>query len=145
MRKFQHISRGGLRIRNKGGHREVCSALIKFAKWVRANYAFPVRVPVYLYPAEYVVTISGESVAASFFAPYSRKVEPYIRIATGDYNALKRQRGRDNALASFIASLSHELIHYQQWIKTGTTWERGVTQKSIAMLRRYEKTVDFPL
>jgi hypothetical protein len=122
----------------------VAAALIRFAKWLRANFEFPMRVPVYLHPTPTITTIHGDVASASFFAPFDRNVEPYIRIATGDYRELKRDRGRDNALASYIISLSHEIAHYRQWLATGDTWERGVVRQAVAMLRAYEKTVDHP-
>ena len=102
------------------------------------------RVPVYLSPRELITTIHGTKVAASFFAPWNRNEEPYIRIATGEYPSLKKEIGRDNALAAFIDSMSHEVIHYRQWIETGDIWERGVARKAVAMLRRYELTADHP-
>ena len=102
------------------------------------------RVPVYLHPTPTITTFDGRVVSASFFAPFDRNVEPYIRIATGDYRELKRKRGRDNALASYIISLGHEVAHYRQWQATGDIWERGVVREAVAMLRAYEKTVDHP-
>ena len=86
----------------------------------------------------------GELVSASIFVPFDRAIEPYIRMATGDYLQLAKETGRDNALASFIVSLSHEVIHYHQWIETGDTSERGVARRAVRMLRQYEKTVDSP-
>ncbi len=82
--------------------------------------------------------------SASFFAPYDHNVEPYIRIATGDYPDLKKELGRDDSLAAFIVSLSHEVIHYHQWVRTGRTHERGVCKKAVAMLREYGTSVDRP-
>jgi hypothetical protein len=122
----------------------VRDALIRFAQWLRENYDFPIRVPVYLLPGEYVKTLHNEQCSASFFAPLDQNDEPYIRIATGDYANLAKSDCRDNALAAFIVSLCHEVIHYQQWIETGETWERGVARRAVWMLRRYEKTVDRP-
>ena len=89
-------------------------------------------------------TMHGEQVSASFFAPFDPKVEPYVRIATGDYPALQRELGRDDALAAFIVSLSHEIIHYRQWVDTGRTWERGVAASATGLLRAYAKTVSRP-
>ena len=80
----------------------------------------------------------------SFVAPFDRNVEPYIRIATGDYPAIRRERGRDNALAEMIGCLGHEIIHYQQWIATGELWERGVGRQKTTLLHRYSSTVDHP-
>src|SRR5258706_16255070 len=94
--------RAGLRIRGERGHPVVRRAVVRFAAWLRANYDFPVRVPVYLSPHDRVVTIDGSVGTASFFAPWNRHVEPYIRIATGDYPRERAERGRDNALASYL-------------------------------------------
>lgn len=100
--------------------------------------------PVYLSPNKLVTTIDGKKVVASFFAPFDTDVEPFIRFATGDYEDLRREMNRDDCLATYIDILSHEIVHYQQWIKTGKIWERGVEKKASAMLRAYEKTVDHP-
>lgn len=107
-------------------------------------YDFPIRVPAYLLPGEHVVTMHGEFAWASFFAPWSRDVEPYIRIATGDYPQRESECGRDDALASFIHSMSHEVVHYQQWVKTGRIWERGVEKQADKILELYAQTVDRP-
>jgi hypothetical protein len=137
--------RTGLHIRGNRGHPAVRGALIRYAGWLREHYEFPIRVPVYLSPREQIRTVDGSLVVASFFAPWDRRVEPYIRIATGDYARLRSEiGGRDNALASYIISLSHEVIHYRQWVETGNIWERGVRAAAVRMLRRYEKTTDRP-
>jgi hypothetical protein len=86
----------------------------------------------------------GDWVSASFFAPWSRRQEPYIRIATGDYAAMEVRRGRDSALAAFIVSLSHEVIHYHQWVASGRMTEAGTAAGARSMLHRYMKSVDHP-
>ena len=136
--------RSGLRIRGARGHPEVRGALIRYAKWLRKHYEFPVRCPVYLFPSEQITAQDGDRVSATFFAPYDRNVEPFIRIATGDYPDLLRIHGRDDALAANIVSLSHEVIHYFQWIKTGTITERGVIKKAESMVDLYALDVDRP-
>ncbi len=103
------------------------------------EYDFPIRLPVYLYDNDYVITMQNEKVSASFFAPFRRDVEPFIRIATGDYVILAREVGQDNALAAFLCSLAHEIIHYHQWIATGETSERRVAVKAERMVRLYER------
>ena len=120
------------------------AALVRYARWLRKQYEFPIRVPVYLSPRYEIVTIDGERCSASFFAPWDRNVEPFIRIATGDYPELKRELGRDNALGAYLCSLSHEVVHYRQWVETGEVFERGVIARADAMVSRYAKTVDRP-
>lgn len=144
MSKTRVGQRRGLRIRGQRGPEEVRGACIRFAKWLRANYEFPVLVPVYLLPGAHLTTIDGDKASASFFAPWDRRVEPYIRIATGDYHDLLDACGRDNALAAYLSSLAHEVIHYQQWIATGETTERGVIRIAAKMVDRYALTVDHP-
>ena len=128
----------------KRGHPEVRESLIRYARWLRRNFEFPIRVPVYLFPSETIITSSGETVSASFFAPYARDVEPLIRIATGDYPRLKASRSSDDALAAYVISLSHELVHYFQWIETGKLHERGVARQAVRMLRMYSEEVAHP-
>lgn len=143
-KKAGSAARGGIRIDGRRGDSEVADALIRYASWLRKKHRFPVRVPVYLLPGENFVTSEGKTVVSSFFAPLDPAQEPYIRIATGDYQGLKRREGRDNALAAFITSLSHDLIYYWQWLETGNTWERGVSGKAVRMLRAYERSVAHP-
>ena len=144
--RSKQAKRSGLRVHGSRGNPDVCAALIRFAKWLRDNYEFPIRVPVYLGPRETITSLQGEEVAASFFAPFDRNIEPYIRIATGDYSESKEKDGRDNALASFLASLAHEVIHYQQWISGGhaALSEHGVSRKARRVVDRYALTVDHP-
>jgi hypothetical protein len=138
------LTRTGIRIRGARGHKDVRRALIRYARWLRADFEFPIRVPVYLYPHSFLVTGDGRECSACFFEPYDRQVEPYIRVATGDYPQLKRELGRDNALAAFIVSLSHEVVHYQQWTAGITVSERGVAARAVRMLRAYEQTTGRP-
>jgi hypothetical protein len=91
-----------------------------------------------------LITVQGETVTASFFAPFDRTVEPYIRIATGDYGEELKARGRDNALASYLCSLAHEVLHYQQWIRGEELSEDGVDEESVAIVDRYAMTVEHP-
>lgn len=145
MANSNHSSRSGIRINGHRGHPEVRGALVRYARWLRLEFDFPIRVPVYLLRHEHVLTFDGRRVSASFFAPYDRNVEPFIRIATGDYDSLLVEfGGRDNALAAYIVSLSHEVVHYFQWVETGRIWEQGVIVRARGMLRRYERTIDRP-
>lgn len=98
----------------------------------------------YLSPHEKLISREGVLCVATFFGPFDREVEPYIRISTGEYPAEKRKYGRDSALAGYLRSLSHELVHYYQWLATGNCTERGVVVKADAMVARYALDVDHP-
>jgi hypothetical protein len=136
--------RSGLRVRGARGHPVVRRAAIRFAAWLRVYYEFPARVPIYLSPHPRLVKRDGELVSASFFAPWEPTVEPYIRVATGDYPELRRRFGRDNALAAYLNSIAHEIVHYQQWIDSGEVWERGVISRASRIVDAYATHVRHP-
>lgn len=119
--------------------------LQRYARWLREYVNFPVRVPVYLSPRKELKSRNGGTASATCFLPFDHREEPYIRIATGDYRELLRERGRDNALAAYLGSLSHEVVHYRQWIERKPLTERGVIAKASAMVDDYAKCVDRPL
>ncbi|GIN60477.1 hypothetical protein J27TS8_04700 [Robertmurraya siralis] len=110
--------RSGLRVRcEKGINTNVKEACLDFAEWLRLNMEFPIRVVVYIKKNYQIKTIDGkEWVSATFFAPYDKRVEPYIRVATGDYEELVEERGTENAIYAILNSMAHELVHYRQWL-----------------------------
>ncbi len=61
-----------------------------------------------------------------------------------NYEDEKIKRGRDNALASYLVSLAHEIIHYEQWLKNNEFYERGVAVKASNIVDKYASTVDHP-
>lgn len=136
--------KSGLRIHRRKGHPEVCNALIRFAKWLRTVKKFPVRVNVYLSHLERVRAKDGDQCTGLIWIPDEPNYYPHIRLATGDYELLKKEKGRDNALASYLASLAHELIHYGQWLEYNDMWERGVNRKASTLVNRYAQTTDHP-
>jgi hypothetical protein len=141
--------RTGLRFRyDKTVDPEVKRACMQFANWLRAEYYFPLRIPVYVKGTKKVCTKDGQQVVGCFFEPFSFLDEPYIRIATGDYDKLKKELGKDNALVSILLSLAHELTHYFQWINniqlTDIGRERQATVYSNYVLYEYSQTCQHP-
>jgi hypothetical protein len=133
--------RTGLRVCGQRGNKEVKKSILRFAKWLRQEYEFPIRVPVYLLPGETFLTVDGESCVASFFAPWNRNEEPYIRLATGDYQGLKRKYGKHAALGMNIESMARQIVRYQNWVRTGKLSDRGVHKKGRQLIEKYlEKT-----
>lgn len=138
--------RSGLRLRTMPGvNPEVKRSCIEFAKWLRKNMDFPIRIVIYLKKDYQVKNItSKELVSAIFFAPNDKKVEPYIKIATGDYQKLLEEIGKDNALASILNSIAHELIHYQQWLKDEDFDEIKAIKKAEQLIDQYAETREHP-
>lgn len=127
---------------------EVKRACMQFAFWLRSEYVFPLRVLIYVKGAETIRTKDGENVVGCFFEPFSYSDEPYIRIATGDYKKLTSNFGKDNALATILASLAHELTHYYQWINniqlTPIGRERQATRYAAYIIDEYSSTCEHP-
>ena len=84
----------------------------------------------------------------TFFEPFLSSDEPHIRIATGDYNELENEVGKDNALASILLSLAHELTHYYQWINniqlTPVGRERQAARYANYIIDEYASTREHP-
>ncbi|EFR85749.1 conserved hypothetical protein, partial [Listeria monocytogenes FSL F2-208] len=89
-----------------------------------------------------ITTINKAEVSASFFAPFCKKDEPYIRIATGDYEELVAEFGREGAIFTTLNSLSHELQHYYQWLDDEEYNEDVVIEGAIELTTEYIKWLD---
>ncbi|WP_338789643.1 hypothetical protein V8Z81_27225 (plasmid) [Priestia megaterium] len=124
---------------------EVRRACLEFAKWLRKEFAFPIRVLVYLKKDDQIKNkFTKELVSATFFAPYDKQEEPYIRIATGDYMELLHELGKDDALASILNSIAHELGHYYQWIDDEELEEESAEDTADYIMGLYSDTRDHP-
>ncbi len=140
-----YVPRTGLRIRClKGVDPEVRRACIEFGKWLRQNYNFPIRVVIYLKPDYQIKNQEGEMVSATFFAPYCKEEEPFIKISTGDYDELVTKWGEDDALAAYLNSIAHEIIHYIQWLDDRPLSEREANTKGKQIVRKYAQTREHP-
>ncbi|MBP3855301.1 MAG: hypothetical protein IK990_06785 [Ruminiclostridium sp.] len=117
--------RTGLRLHFEPG---IDSTLRKFfllfAAWLRKNYPFPIRVNVYIKHTKTLRAKDGTQVSATFFGPFDRTLEPYIRIAADDFEEIRAEHDTFSALCGEINSLAHELTHYYQWLN-----DLGLTEK----------------
>ena len=141
--------RSGLRTRfERGVDPEVRAACLRFCAWLRKEYFFPIRIPVYFKKSEQIKAMDGEMVSATFFEPVNKYDEPYARVATGDYQKLREVAGRDDALASILMSIAHELTHYFQWINdiklTAIGEERQASNYARIILYEYADVVEHP-
>ena len=146
--RFHHC-RSGLRIRyEKNVNSEVKRAINEFVCWLRNEYVFPKRINMYVKEKRRIKAMNGENVCGTFFRPTDRNEEPYIKIATGDYLELFDKWGKDDALASILTAIAHELTHYFQWLNdlnlTFIGEERQATNYSHKILYDYAETRDHP-
>jgi len=141
--------RCGVHIRyDKGVDYDVRKACKEFLSWLRKENIFPKKVIINIKETEQIKAMDGEMVSGIFFAPYNKYQEPYISICTGDYYDLVFKRGKDNALASILGSIAHELTHYFQWINdlqlTKIGLERQATKYARSILKEYAETREHP-
>lgn len=128
--------RKGLRfVIDKNVDIEVKNACKEFGVWLRKEYYFPIRVPVYVKSHEKIKAQDGDLVVGTFFWPDSMDAEPYVRVAAGDYVELKNKRGRYNALVQILLTIAHELTHYYQWVNNLKLTERGEERQATAYSR----------
>ena len=152
-KKFYDLSdlhhRTGVRLRfDKSVDPEVKRACKEFVSWLRKQYFFPIRVPIYIKSGEKIKANDGGMASATCLIPENKKMEPYIRIATGDYYAIKAKEGQDNALAAILGSIAHELTHYFQWANdlklTDSGCERQAKKYVDYILDEYAETREHP-
>jgi hypothetical protein len=137
MEEEQKQLRTGLRIRCLGIDPYVRKSCLKFVKWLRKQIDFPIRVVVYLKKDYYIKNRKGELVSATFFGPYDKTVEPYIRVATGDFKDLWKECGKISAKCSILNSIAHEIAHYEQWINDEKMLERPAKKRAEELMNKY--------
>lgn len=109
----------GLRIfYDKEVHPEVKAAFQRLAAWIRERFYFPVRVNARICSAERVTARDGSRSVGLCFMPDNQAENCQIKIATGDYEKLVRERGTLQARIAIILPFLHELTHYYQWINS---------------------------
>lgn len=141
--------RSGLRlVFEKDVDSEVKRASTEFIGWLRSQYYFPIRIPIYFKTAKYIRTQDGDLVPSKIFEPFDKTTEPYITIATGDIQEKIMSKGKDNALAGILGSIVHELTHYFQWINdvklTDRQAERQANYYRKKFIQEYASIRDHP-
>ena len=109
---------------------EVRRACKEFVAWLRTEYYFPIRVPIYIKSTEKIKARAGELVSTTIFLPDNKLVEPYVRVSTGDYDEMYKNLGKDTALAAILGSITHELTHYFQWVNDLQLTEIGIERQA---------------
>ncbi|TYS63662.1 hypothetical protein FZC76_19435 [Sutcliffiella horikoshii] len=139
---MDNYPRKGLRVRcERGVNPKVRKVCLDFCKWIRTEMEFPVRVVIYLKKSNYIKNITTkELVSATFFAPYQKDVEPYIRISTGDYEELLKERTEIDALYAYLESITHELTHYQQWLNDKDFDENEAENNAVELVDLYHNS-----
>ncbi|MCI2255268.1 hypothetical protein L2D08_12910 [Domibacillus sp. PGB-M46] len=140
---MKRYPRTGLKIKSeKGVHPEVKAECTKFCNWLQWQMTFDVRVVIYLKQDTLIKNrTTNEMAAATFFAPYDKEEEPYIRIATGSYEKLIVEYGKKNALYEILDSIAHEIIHYRQWLNDVKIDEEKAEEEGLKLMDQYIETL----
>lgn len=92
--------------------------------------------------------MDGDIAVGTFFEPAAYSITPYIRAAVGDYDELLASHGRDNAVATILMVIAHEMTHYFQWINDITITEIGrerqASRYARLILDEYAQTREHP-
>ena len=141
--------RRGLRVRYEHGiDTDLKESIKRFILWIRRNYYFPFRVVIYIKSSEFITAKDGDLVSGTFFEPYYRTDEPYIRVAAGDHAKNLIRWGRDDAIAATLRTIAHELTHYYQWINGVDKPIRNLELQayicSSIIIRKYAETTEHP-
>ena len=142
--------RTGLRLRfDKNVDPEVRRACKEFAAFLRREYYFPLRVVAYIKDKPKLRCMDGDTADGTFWRiEDDYTVEPYIRVAAGDYEERCAKRDKDSALIEILFTLAHELTHYFQWINslklTHKGEERQATMYARYILDEYAETREHP-
>lgn len=133
----------GLRLHFQQGIDSVLrSVFLDFARWLRINYPFPVRINVYIKNSNSIKAMDGELVSATFFGPDHLLKYPYVKIAAGDHGSISESSGEFgefNAICDRISSLAHELTHYFKWINDMDEYMSD--RQCERQARYYQKTI----
>lgn len=130
-------TREGLRLRFNNIDDIVRSELLNFSKWLRRDLDFPIRVVVYVKNTKQIKNMEGDYVYGTFFGPFDKSLEPYIRVATGDYFDLIQEIGPVSAIKAILHGFAHEIVHYQQWVMDEDYDERKANYRATRLVNRY--------
>lgn len=133
---------------DRGVDGDLNAACRNFIRWIKSEYRFPLPICVYLKNQRALKTMDGDTAVGTFFEPTSCSTRARIRIAAGDYDELRAASGRDNAIATILTVVAHEMTHYFQWINQLTLTERGrerqANQYARFILDEYAQTREHP-
>lgn len=138
-----------IRIRSdKGIDVDLKTACRNFVLWAKKEYYFPLPIRIYLKSQETFRAFDGDDVVGAFFEPSDYLSLPYIKVATGDYLKMVDLYGRDDAIATILTVIAHEMTHYFQWVNGLSLTDRGRERQAIQyshfILAEYAETRDHP-
>ena len=134
---WTNIGISGLRLRfDKQVDPTVRRFCIKFSKWLRNEFEFPIRLTVYVKKNYRIKAKDGDMVVGTCWKPFEYSDYPYIRLATGDYQELVIERGKEQAMWSILATFVHELTHYYQFVNNIELTPVGEERQASAYVKR---------
>lgn len=133
----------GIYIRFESGIKpEVRLACIEFGRWLRQKFEFPILLRVYIKNRCIITTRNKKHASATFWAPFKKDEEPYIKVSTGDYDELKSKGDTYNALMTILCSFAHEIVHYRQWCENRRMTEKEANKEAVKLVESFSNEKD---
>ena len=113
LEKLVYKKRGVKFIFDNNVDNDVKKSFKRFLKWAKTHYYFPTKLYVFIRGTDFIKASDGDLVHGRSFMPDDH-IAPFIEVAVGDFSTLKSEDGRDNAIATLLHCLIHEMTHYFQ-------------------------------
>ena len=98
----------------KGIDQDLRNSFLRFSRWLRKKYVFPVHLTVYILNREKVRLWNGALVYGSFrWYPHR---SPRIRVPSKAEAECSGECTLDEIHEMILSSLVHEITHYYQWV-----------------------------
>ncbi len=134
---WKHGNLSGLRLRfDKDVDPNVRAFCTHFAKWLRHEFLFPVRLTVYIKNDYRIRAKDGDLVVGTCWKPLKFSCYPYIKLATGDYAELTAERGKEQAMWSILITFVHELTHYYQYLNNLELTPKGEERQASIYVKK---------
>ncbi len=131
----------------KGIHPYIRKTIIFYLQWLREEYHFPIRLNVYCKRGRKIRCRDKDMAYGVIYLPFDRGQLPSIRLACGQYqydSDITEEMAEETDLILF--SLTHEIIHYFQYINNIQLTQRGIERQATvyarSIVRNYIKLCD---
>ncbi len=124
-------------------NRFIAKEIKKYVAWLEVNHSLPKELRIIVTGVSFIRSIDHEHVSSTFWAPFDKEEACYMKISTGDFWELEKW-GKDSAIYSTLNSISHELIHYHQWLEDKELHGNETDKKATLLTNEYVEYRGFP-
>ena len=112
-------------------HPFIRTSLIYYLQWLRKEYHFPVRINVYCKSGDKVRCRDKDLAYGVIYLPFDRSKLPSIRLACGNFqHDAPVTKDLMDTTDLILFSLTHEIVHYFQYINNIQLTPRGMERQA---------------